>query len=139
MNVIILHPTDELFYADFQKELIRTLFEEGRIMCQKVPLWIELNDFALEDKPHLTKVEIGELRTDEKEIYCMVQVTCKERVIHSKLTLVNLLHGKNFSSEEIETLKNKPARQIKVFRLGIVQDEGPHAKSISKSVWCKLK
>ena len=44
-----------------------------------------------------------------------------------------------FTDEEIDILKEKPVRQLKVFRLGLVQDEGPCAKSISKSVWCKLK
>ena len=49
MTVMILHPNDELFFADLQKELIKSLFVEGRIIYSQIPLWIELGDFDIKD------------------------------------------------------------------------------------------
>ena len=139
MTVLIMHPNDEIYFADLQKELIETLFCDGRIMYSQFPLWIELGDFDLADKSLIKQIEIGELCVDEDSIYCKVRALCNKCEVTSKLTLVCLHNGRYFSAEEVEALKQKPARQLKVFRLGLVQDEGPHAKSISKSAWCKLK
>ena len=138
MTVVIMHPSDELFFADLQKELICTLYEKNRIMSQTVPLWFELGDFDIAAKTQIKQVRIGELCVMPDSVYCPVLIECDGRIINSKLTLVSLFRGKDFSPEEVAALKQKPARQLKVFRLGIAQDEGPHAKSISKSVWCKL-
>ncbi len=138
MTALIMHPNDELFFTDLQKEIIAGLYEEGRIIYNKLPLWIELGDFDLKDKSLIQKVEIGELTFSGENIFCPVLIECSHGQINSKLTLVCLHKGKNFTDSEISALKEKPVRQLKVFRLGLVQDEGPHAKSISKSVWCKL-
>lgn len=139
MTVLIMHPNDEIFFADFQKELIEKLFENGRTIYSQVPLWIELGDFEIKEKAQIKQIEIGELCLSDDSVYCPVLIETNKRKIDSKLTLVCLHSGNNFTSEEVESIKQKPARQLNVFRLGIVQDEGPHAKSINKSVWCKLK
>ena len=139
MTAILMHPNDELFFTDFQKEIITGLYKDGRIIYSKTPLWIELGDFDLKDKSLIQKVLIGELTFSGESIYCPVLIECGQSQIASKLTLVCLHKGKNFTESEISALKEKPVRQLKVFRLGLVQDEGPHSKSISKSVWCKLK
>ena len=139
MTALIMHPNDELFFTDFQKEIIAALYEDGRIIYSKIPLWIELGDFNLKDKALIQKAQIGELSFSGETIYCPVLIECSNVQINSKLTLVCLHKGKKLTDSEIAALKEKPVRQLKVFRLGLVQDQGPHAKSISKSVWCKIK
>lgn len=139
MTVILLHPTDELFFANLQKELTERLFKEDRILYQNTPLWIELGELELDEKKLIKKVEIGEMEICENSVICPVTVILENKQISSKLTLVSVYKGDNILNSEIAIQKNKPIRQLKVFRLGIMQNEGPHAKSISKSVWCKLK
>ena len=53
MTVLIMHPNDEIFFADFQKELIEKLFENGRTIYSQVPLWIELGDFEIKEKAQM--------------------------------------------------------------------------------------
>lgn len=139
MTVILLHPTDELFFANLQKELTECLFKEDRILYQNTPLWIELGELELDEKKLIKKVEIREMEICENSVICPVTVILENKQISSKLTLVSVYKGDNILNSEITIQKNKPIRQLKVFRLGIMQNEGPHAKSISKSVWCKLK
>ena len=139
MTVILLHPTDELFFANLQKELTECLFKEDRILYQNTPLWIELGELELDEKKLIKKVEIGEMEICENSVICPVTVILENKQISSKLTLVSVYKGDNILNSEIAIQKNKPIRHLKVFRLGIMQNEGPHAKSISKSVWCKLK
>lgn len=138
MTALLMHPNDELFFTDLQKEIIAALYEDVRIIYSKLPLWIELGDFNLKDKALIQKVQIGELSSSGESIYCPVLIECGQSQLASKLTLVCLHKGNFFTDSEIAALKEKPVRQLKVFRLGHVQDEGPHVKSISKSVWCKL-
>ena len=139
MTVIILHPNDEIFFADIQKELIEKLFDDGRIIYSQFPLWIELGDFDIKEKTQIKCIKFDELYVNDNSVFYPVLIDIGERKIDSKLTLVCLHKGRFFSTQEIEILKQKPVRQLKVFRLGIVQEQGPHAKSISKSVWCKIK
>lgn len=139
MTVIIMHPNDEIFFADIQKELIEKLFDDGRIIYSQFPLWIELGDFDIKEKTQIKCIKFDELYVNDNSVFYPVLIDIGERKIDSKLTLVCLHKGRFFSTQEIEILKQKPVRQLKVFRLGIVQEQGPHAKSISKSVWCKIK
>ena len=139
MTVILLHPTDELFFANLQKELTECLFNEDRILYQNTPLWIELGELELDEKKLIKKVEIGKMEICENSVICPVTVILENKQISSKLTLVSVYKGDTILNSEIIIQKNKPIRHLKVFRLGIMQNEGPHAKSISKSVWCKLK
>ena len=139
MTALILHPNDELFFIDLQKQITSELFTEERIIIQPSPLWIELGDFDIKEKAQIKQVQIKKLSLCDNYIYCPVLLEYKGKQITSKLTLVCLHKGKAFTEKEIAALKEKPERQLKVFRLGLVQDQGPHAKSISKSVWCKLK
>ena len=139
MTVILLHPTDELFFANLQKELTERLFKEDRILYQNTPLWIELGELELDEKKLIKKVEIGEMEICENSVICPVTVILENKQFSSKLTLVSVYKGDNILNSEITIQKNKPIRHLKVFRLGIMQNEGPHVKSISKSVWCKLK
>ena len=141
MTALIMHPNDEVFFTDLQKEIIAALYEDGRIIYSKLPLWIELGDFNLKDKALIQKVQIRELSFSGETIYCPVLIECSNVQINSKLTLVCLHKGRFFSDSDKQKLAQikMPVRQLKVFRLGIVQEEGACAKSISKSVWCKLK
>ena len=139
MTALILHPNDELFYVDLQKKIIDVLFSEERILYQKLPLWIEFDNFDLKDKSQIKKVSIGELCTCEDSVYCQVFINCGQRKIESKLTLVCLYKGKSFTDSEIAGLKEKPARQIKVFRLGIEKELSSNSKCITESKWVKVR
>lgn len=141
MTVIILHPTDELKLINFQKEVIGSLYDEKRILYAAAPLWIELDDFEIAEKNQIKKIEIGDIEFSENEIYSRVLIECEKGNICSKLTLVNIYKGESFSQSDRMMISEKiqPVRQLKVFRLGLMQEQGPHTKSISKSVWCKLK
>ncbi len=139
MTVLIMHPNDELFFADLQKELIAALFCEERIIYSQIPLWIELGEIELKAKFQIRQVQVEELCVKADSVNCNVRIQFNDCKIVSKLTLVCLHKGKMFTDEEIDVLKEKPVRQLKVFRLGLVQEQGPHTKSISKSVWCKIK
>ena len=142
MTVIIPHPTEELTLINFQKELISSLYKMGRIVYADIPLWIDF--IENEDLRALAKkiksVIFGELEVSDTSIIIPVQIHSSENCINSKLTLVNIYRGSSFSDDEKNLIlqKKRPVNQLKIFRLGIVQNEGPHAKSISKSVWCKL-
>lgn len=144
MTVIIPHSTEEIRLYDFQKYLISSLFEEGRIMYAAFPLWIELKDFELSEKNTIKKIQIEEIEFTEKNIFCPVKIEIENKagfhIAESKIPLIFLKNGKPFSDEDrkIALQKKQPVKQLNVFRLGIVQEEAPHAKSISKSVWCKL-
>ena len=144
MTVIIPHSTEEIRLYDFQKDLISSLFEEGRIMYAAFPLWIELKDFKLSEKNTIKKIQIEEIEFTEKSIFCPVKIEIENKdgfhIAESKIPLIFLNNGRAFSDEDrkITMQKKQPVKQLNVFRLGIVQEEGPHAKSISKSVWCKL-
>ncbi len=140
MTVIIPHSTEELKLIQLQKELITIFFEKDRIITASYPLWIELGDFELTEKEGIKKIELGDLIAGGHEILCPVKIECKGKTLSSKLPLVSIYKGPDFSEEEKKIMaeKKQPVKLIKVFRLGIVADEGPHAKSISKSVWCKL-
>lgn len=144
MTVIIPHSTEELRLYDFQKELISSLYEEGRIMYAAFPLWIELGDFDISEKKAIKKVEAGEIVLTENSIFCPLKIKIENKngsqTIESKITLISLKKGKAFSDEDkkLALQKKQPVKQLNVFRLGLVQEEGLHAKSISQSAWCKL-
>lgn len=139
MAVIIMHPTEELKFSAFQKELISDLFDEKRILYAEKPLWINIPDSIFNEK--ITSIKLMKAEIMENNIFIPVEITTKENHYFSKLTLVNLYKGRQFTDPDYQTIaqKKEPVGQLKVFRLGIVQEEGLHAKSISKSVWCKLK
>ena len=147
MAVIILHPTEELIFAKLQKELISELFEDDRIMIAVKPLWIPITpviecEGGFDTTLRVTQPpELGELEVSEDSVFLPVTVYTEAGQYNTKLTLVILHSGRKFTEidhQKITKIK-QPVKQLKVFRLGIVQEEGPHAKSISKSVWCKLK
>ncbi len=108
------------------------------------PLWIELGDFDISEKKAIKKVEAGEIELTENSIFCPVKIEIENKngsqIIESKIPLISLKKGKAFSDEDkkLALQKKQPVKQLNVFRLGLVQEEGLHAKSISKSVWCKL-
>ena len=142
MTVIIPHPTEELQLINFQKELISSLYKEDRILYAERPLWIDFSES--EELKSLAKniqsVNFGELKISDKSIFIPVQIKTSERIVDSKLTLVNIYKGQSFTDEDKKLIgqKKQPVNQLKIFRLGLVKAEGPHAKSISKSAWCKL-
>lgn len=142
MTVIIPHPTEELQLINFQKELISSLYKEGRILYAERPLWIDFTQ--TKELKALSKsiqyVSFGKLKLSDKSIFIPVQIKTSESIVDSKLTLVNIYKGESFTDEDKKLIgqKKQPVNQLKIFRLGLVQAEGPHAKSISKSAWCKL-
>ncbi len=139
MAVIIMHPTEELKFSAFQKELISDLFEEKRILYAEKPLWINCPDSIFNEK--IISVDFLKITIIENSIIVPVGIKTKENQYSSKLTLVRLHKGRDFSDDDkLKLVKIKqPVKALKVFRLGIVQEEGPHTKSISKSVWRKIK
>lgn len=145
MTVLLPHSTEEIRLYDFQKELISGLFTEERIIYAAFPLWIELGAFDISEKNTIKKVEMEEIVFTDKNIFCPVKIEIKNKdgfhTVESKIPLICVKSRKPFSDEDkkIALQKKMPVKQLKVFRLGLVQEEGPHAKSISKYVWCKLK
>ncbi len=147
MVAAILHSTDELKLIKFQKELISELFEEGRILLAVRPLWIKLSkeiktlSDIVTNHNSLTSIELKDIKVSDSEIFIPVNIFTDTTSYHSKLTLILLHSGSPFSEYDKQKLaqKKQPVKQLKVFRLGLVQDEGSHAQSISKSVWCKIK
>ncbi|SFI60212.1 hypothetical protein SAMN04487775_10364 [Treponema bryantii] len=152
MAVIILHPTEELKLIKLQKEIISELFEEGRILYAVKPLWIKIHDnfapvdSAQERKNELSKynirqVELDDIELSENSIFIPVTITTDTAAYNSKLTLVNLHSGRQFTSFERDKLNKikQPVRQLKVFRLGNEKELGSSSKCITKSRWIKIK
>ena len=147
MKVIILHPTEELLLVNYQKELIKALYSDNRVIFAVSPLWLELpeKDVSSENLKEFSKtirqITFGEIVFDSSKISLSVKIETSGRAFSYKLSLVSIIKGADFSEEDKNSAAKikQPVRQLKVFRLGMVQEEGPHAKSISKSVWCKIK
>ena len=147
MKVIILHPTEELLLVNYQKELIKALYSDNRVIFAVSPLWLEFPEKAVgsenlkEISKTIRQITFGEIVFDSSKISLPVKIETSGGVISSKLSLVSIIKGADFSEEDKNSAAKikQPVRQLKVFRLGMVQEEGPHAKSISKSVWCKIK
>ena len=147
MKVIILHPTEELLLVNYQKELIKALYSDNRVIFAVSPLWLDLPEKAVssenlkEISKTIRQITFGEIVFDSSKISLSVKIETSGGAFSSKLSLVSIIKGADFSVEDKNSAAKikQPVRQLKVFRLGIVQDEGPHAKSISKSVWCKIK
>ena len=147
MKVIILHPTEELLLVNYQKELIKALYSDNRVIFAVSPLWLELpeKDVSSENLKEISKtirqITFGEIVFDSGKISLSVKIETSDGTFSSKLSLVSIIKGADFSEEDKNSAAKikQPVRQLKVFRLGMVQEEGPHAKSISKSVWCKIK
>ena len=147
MKVIILHPTEELLLVNYQKEIIKALFSEKRVIFAVCPLWLEFPEKAVssenlkEISKTIRQITFGEIVFDSSKISLSVKMETSGGSFSSKLSLVSIIKGADFSEEDKNSAAKikQPVRQLKVFRLGMVQEEGPHAKSISKSVWCKIK
>ena len=144
MAVLILHPTEELIFAKLQKELISELYEDGRIMYAVKPLWIEIEDTRwLSDAKHRieTTIELGDFEATSTEISVPVTITTDDSKINTKLILVKIHSGKDFTTEERQTIsqKKQPVRQLKIFRLGIEKELSSNSKCITKSKWIKLR
>ena len=112
MAVLILHPTEELIFAKLQKELISELFEDGRIMYAVKPLWILLNPVveSVETTP-----ELGNFESTATEIPVPVTITTDKTTIKTKLTLIKIHSGKEFTAEDRRKIaqKKQPVRQLK--------------------------
>ena len=144
MAVIILHPTEELKLINLQKELISELFTEGRILVAAMPLWIPLVDSAettTEHKKLKYQIELNNLEITDTEVFIPVTITSDKGKLSSKLTLVNLHSGQNFSDSDRQFIsqKKQPVRQLKVFRLGIEKELSSNSKCITESKWIKIK
>ena len=141
MKALLLHSTEELIFAKLQKELVSDFFTKERILYAVKPLWIYFDSSDAINNKQIKKVELGHLDFAEGEIFVPCKIVCERQSIESKLTLVRIYKGKNFTEEERRSVsqKKQPVRQLKIFRLGQVQEEGLHAKSISNSVWCKIR
>ena len=147
MAVIILHLTEELKLIKLQKEIISELFEEGRILYAVKPLWIKIHDdlapvdSAQERKNELSKYNIRHIELSENSIFIPVTITTDKAAYNSKLTLVNLHSGRQFTGFDRDKLNKikQPVRQLKVFRLGNEKELGSSSKCITKSRWIKIK
>ena len=132
--VLIPHPTEELIFAKLQKELISVFFDTERVIYAVKPLWIETNQRRVQS------VELSELCVTPREIFIPVTITTENNTIESKLSLVSIYSGKDFSDSERKaiTQKKQPVRQLKVFRLGIEKELSPNSKCLIDSKWIKL-
>ena len=144
MAVIILHPTEELKLINLQKELISELFTEGRILVAAMPLWIPLVDSAETTTEHEKlkyQIELNNLEITDTEVFIPVTITSDKGKFSSKLTLVNLHSGQNFSDSDRQFIsqKKQPVKQLKVFRLGIEKELSSNSKCITESKWIKNK
>ena len=144
MAVIIIHPTEELKLINLQKELISELFTEGRILVAAMPLWIPLVDSAETTTEHEKlkyQIELNNLEITDTEVFIPVTITSDKGKFSSKLTLVNLHSGQNFSDSDRQIISHKkqPVRQLKVFRLGIEKELSSNSKCITESKWIKIK
>ena len=139
MAVIILHPTEELKLSNFQKELISELFDDKRILVAAKPLWIHLPD-SIQLKS-IKGISFSDLETAETSIFIPVEINTTEGSYTSKLTLVILHSGRQFSGSDRQVLQQKkqPVRQLKVFRLGTEKELSPVSKCITESKWMKLR
>ena len=139
MAVIILHPTEELKFSNFQKELISELFDDKRILVAAKPLWIHLPD-SIQLKS-IKSISFSDLETAETSIFIPVEINTTEGSYTSKLTLVILNSGRQFSGSDRQVLQQKkqPVRQLKVFRLGTEKELSPVSKCITESKWMKLR
>ena len=136
MAVIILHPTDELKLINLQKKLISELFEDGRIVYAARPLWIRCN-MGIE----CSKVELGDLDSTATEIFIPVTITTGTASYNSKLKMIILHSGREFSGFDRQKLSEikQPVRQLKVFRLGNEKELSSNSKCITDSKWMKLR
>ena len=139
MSVIILHPAEELKLISFQKELISELYSEGRIIYRNYPLWIHIPDSI--DGKMIKAVTLGEIETATDKVFIPVEIETTEGSYTSKLTLVCLHSGRQFSGFDRQLLQQKkqPVRQLKVFRLGIDKKLSLVSKCIIKSKWMKIR
>ena len=135
MNVLILHPTEELIFAKLQKELISDFFLKGRLLYAAKPLWIQFDA----GKP--ARVELGDLEADSTEIFIPVSILSNNTKIRTKLTLIKIHSGKEFTEAERKSLaqKKQPVKQLKVFRLGQEKELSSNSKCIIDSKWIKIR
>ena len=149
MVVLIFHPTEELCFIKFQKELISILFNEKRILYSNSPLWIELPELKdLQNQDDLSKiaksiksVTFGKIEVNKEDIFVNAKITYNETEILSKLRLVTIFKGEQFSEPDNQKISEKktPVKQLKIFRLCIAKELSPFAMCITESKWCKLK
>ena len=164
MAVIILHPSEELKLINFQKELISELFTEDRILVAAMPLWIQCTPvvkpvettaehetsevcgsfdtvFVLLNHRNIKSIEFEDVEISEKEVFIPVTITTENAQYNSKLTLVILHKGRDFTGFDRQKVlqKKQPVRQIKIFRLGIEKELSSNSKCITESKWVKIK
>ena len=163
MTVLIPHPTEELIFAKLQKELIAELFEDGRIMYAVKPLWIRwLSDakhriettvshnacgfdtigaLAPYYSNHRSSIELGDLQASDTEILIPITITADISTINTKLTLIKIHSGKDFTDSDRQIISKikQPVRQLKVFRLGVEKELSSNSKCITESKWYKIK
>ena len=102
MTVLIMHPNDELFFADLQKELIAALFCEERIIYSQVPLWIEIGEIELKTKSQIRQVQVEELCVEADSVNCKVRIQFNEREILDNPGKVSAEVAKSFAESEFE-------------------------------------
>ena len=144
MAVLILHPTEELIFAKLQKELISEYYVEGRILYAVTPLWIPLNgsfDTVFGPLNRQSHVEPADLQATATEIFVPVTITAADTTIKTKLELIRIHSGKEFTESEQKNIsqKKQPVKQLKVFRLGIEKELSSNSKCITESKWIKIK
>ena len=159
MTVLIPHPTEELIFAKLQKELIAELFEDGRIMYAVKPLWIRWLsdakhriettvshnacgfDTASDLLNHRSSIELGDLQASDTEILIPVTITADISTINTKLTLIKIHSGKDFTDSDRQIISKikQPVRQLKVFRLGVEKELSSNSKCLMDSKWIKIK
>lgn len=136
--VLIPHPTEELIFAKLQKELISDFFEKGRIMYAVKPLWIPCDRDLTGLKPI---VVTGALEATATEIYVPVTISADGISLKTRLLLVRIHSGKEFSDSDrkVITQKKQPVRQLKIFRLATEKTLTSNSKCTTDAKWVKIK
>ena len=89
----------------------------------------------------IRQVEFGEIEISENSVFIPVTIITESSQYLSKLTLVNLHSGRQFTGFDRQTISKikQPVRQLKVFRLGIEKELSPNSKCITDSKWYKIR
>ena len=158
MTVIIPHQDDELKLRNFQKSLISLINKKadasGCVFYELVPLWIHLESEQFAKEEHLkemgkqiTKIEFSSLSADahKGEISADFKIFTNSGEVSGRLPLASAYKKEKLPAPDFleKLLKNISLEDIppslKIFRLGNAIKTGNNSKSISHSVWVKLK
>lgn len=145
MITLLFHPTEELLFINFQKELIADLNSETDIFYSQTPLYIDFPFFTSKSKNELKQIvksikqiKFDSLFLDDKTVFIPVTIITETKTFSSRLNLIHKLKGNNFPSQAFLDKKKSPVENLKIFRLGIMNKSSNNTYELSDFVWAKL-